>query len=614
MQIPMNVSATMRELGIDKDNFRTLGLLPLVFVAWADGAVQRAEGALIRRVARDKGWLVGTGEELLDRWLEEPPDAAYVHKGLQLLEQLARERHGFGGAITVETLNNLLVLCKEVAEAAGGLWGLAESISAEEEQALAVIAQAFGIGDTTTWRRIVSELEAAPARSVPGPKGSVIVGELRAVAKDPLGLFMRCLNEHGDVVRIRMPGLEWYLVSHPDHVKHVLVDHSRNYIRGRSYDRFRLIVGESIGTTDGDAWRPLRRMAQPAFHRQSVAGMAELMTRCTHEMVDRWAERVEPGHGFDVAAELHQLTLRIIGHAMFSTDLQDDDAHELSEAVGIALEFVAGSANPFRLPSSVPTPTNRRFARSMKVFESFVLELLAKRQESGEHPPDLMSMLLEAVDPETGKSLNHMQIRNEMLTYLIAGHETTATTLTWTMYLLSRHPEVSRRVYEELGRTLGGATPTVAMLDQLPYLEQVIMETMRLYPAAYMLTREVVSEDRIGGYTIPAKAWVLLSSYVTHRRPDVWENPEGFDPERFTPESIAQQPPCAYYPFFAGGHKCIGQALAMMEMKLVLATVLQRCRLDLMAGFVPEVEAQVTLRAKNGLMVQPRWCTPPSSP
>lgn len=597
----------MHELGIDKDSFRTLGLLPLVFVAWADGTIQRAEGSLIRRVARDKGWLVGKGEALLDGWLEQEPSAEYVQKGLQLLRQLSAERHGFGNAITVDTLSNLLVLCKDVAEAAGGLWGLAESISPEEEQALAVIAEAFGIGDAQTWRRIVTELEAKPAASAPGPKGSVLVGELRAIAKDPLGLLMRCLDEHGDVVRIRMPGLEWFLVSHPDHVKHVLVDHARNYVRGRSYDRFRLIADTSIVTTDGEQWRPLRRIAQPAFHRESVAGMAGMMTRCATEMVDRWAERLEPGRSFDLAAELHQLTLRIIGLALFSVDLQAETTHELGESVGIALEYAAGSANPFRMPSAVPTPANRRFARAMKVFETFVFDTLAKRRESDEHPHDLMSMLLDAVDPETGEGLSHVQIRNEMLTYLIAGHETSATTLTWAFYLLSRHPGVARRVDEELSRELGGRVPVVADLERLTQLDRVILETMRLYPAAFMLTREVVSEDRIGGFTIPAKAWVLLSSYVTHRRPDVWENPEGFDPERFTPEAVAGRAPCAYFPFFAGPHKCIGQALAMMEMRLILATVLQRCHLDLAPGFLPEIDAQITLRARNGLMMRARW-------
>ncbi|MCA9651567.1 MAG: cytochrome P450 [Myxococcales bacterium] len=603
----MSISSTMRELGIDKDNYRTLGLLPLVFVAWADGTVQRAEEALIRRVARDKGWLEGSGEALLEGWLEQPPEALYVEKGLALIKQLAAERQGIAGSITAETLNSLLVLCKEVAEAAGGMWGLTESICDEEESALATIAEAFGIGDAKTWRRIVSDLESAPVRSVPGPRGHILVGELPAVTRDPLGLFMRCLDQYGDVVRLRMPGLDWYLVSHPDHVKHVLVDHSRNYVRGRSYERFRLLVDESIATTDGERWRPLRRIAQPAFHRDSVASMGEMMVRCTTEMVDRWQRRPRPEDPLDVASELSNLTLRIIGHALFSIDLQDQRTAEISDAVGIALEYMAGSTNPFRLPSSVPTRTNRRFAQALKRFESFVLAALAERAESEERSHDLMSMILDAIDPETGEGLSHAQIRNEMLSYLVAGHETSATTLTWMLYLLSKHPIVGRRLLEEIERELGGRLPTVESIEQLTYLDQVIQETMRLYPAAFMLPREVVSEDRLGGYTIPAKSWVLVAPYVTHRRPDFWPNPEGFDPERFTPEASMGRHPCAYYPFFAGPHKCIGRPLSLMEMKLIVATLLPRCRLDLRPGFEPEVDAQVTLRSRNGLMVQPRW-------
>ncbi len=602
-----SISTSMRELGIDKDNFRTLGLLPLVFVAWADGSVQRAEGALIRRVAREKGWLTGNGEALLDGWLEQPPDTEYVIKGLSLLKQLAAERQGFGGAVTAETLGSLLVLCKDVAEAAGGLWGLARPISHEEEHALATIAEAFGIGDATTWRRIVIELEGAPVRTAPGPKGNILVGELPAIARDPLGLLMRCLHEHGDVVRIRMPGMEWYLVSHPDHVKHVLVDNCRNYPRGRSYDTFRLVLGDSILTTDGAAWRPLRRVAQPAFHRDSVARMAGMMTRCASEMLAAWQRRLAPGQPFDVAAELQQLAMRIIGHSLFSTDLLAESAREFAEALGVALEHTAGAANPFRLPSSVPTPANRRFARAMRVFERTILHMLAERRESGEHPPDLMSMLLDAVDSETGEGLSHLQIRNEVLTYLIAGHETTAGTLIWASYLLSLHPEVARRVDEELARELEGSPPTVEALERLVYLEQVILETLRLYPPAYMLTREVASEDRIGGYTIPAKSWVLLSAYVTHRRHDVWDNPEGFDPDRFASGSDAGRSSCAYFPFFAGPHKCIGQGMGMMELKLVLATLRQRCRLELLAGFQPELDPQISLRTRNGLMMRARW-------
>lgn len=602
----MNVSTTMRDLGIDKENFRTLGLLPLVFVAWADGAVQRSEESFIRQVARDKGWLVGSGEALLEGWLREPPDETYVAKGLALIKALAADRHGFAGAITGETLRHLLVLCKEVAEAAGGFWGLSQPISEREERALVLVAEAFDIGDNQSWRRIVSDHAAQPSRQAPGPRGHLLVGELPAVSRDPLGLLMRCFHEYGDVVRLPMPGLEWYLLSHPDHVKHVLVDHARNYIRGSSYDRFRLMFNDSIATTEGEQWRRRRRIAQPIFHRQSIASMAGMMIRCTADMVDRWADRPDAGP-LDLAIEMPRLTLRIIGFAMFGVDLQDASTRELSDAMVVALEYMAGSSNPFRMPTSVPTRSNRRFARAMKVFESFVFRTLAQRLEDGERRDDLMSMMLDAVDPETGDGLTHLQIRNEMLTFLVAGHETSASTLTWMFYLLSKHPIVARRVDDEIATVLGGRTPTVPDLDALPTVTKVIQETMRIYPSAFMLPREVVSEDRIGGYTVPAKAWVLLSPYVTHRRPDVWDNPEGFDPDRFTPEANAKRHPCAYFPFFAGPHKCIGQAMAMMEIKLILTTILERCHLELWPGFEPGLHAHVALRARDGMLMQPRW-------
>ncbi|NVB40033.1 cytochrome P450 [Pseudenhygromyxa sp. WMMC2535] len=608
LEAAMNISKTMGELGIDRDNYRALGLLPLVYVAWADGTVQRAEGSLIRRVGRDKGWLTGGGEALLERWLSTPPTPTSIDEGLKLLRSLANERRGFGRAVSVQTLSSLLVLCKEVAEAAGGMWGLTESISAEEEQALATIAEAFGIGDAGTWREIVSRVEAEPVPSVPGPRGSVLVGELAALSRDPLGLLLRCLNDHGDVVRVRIPGNEWFLISHPDHIKRVLIERTDNYIRGESQERIRLIVGKSVLTTEGEDWRALRRITQPAFHRDSLAKMSAMMVRCADEMVDEWAAREQPGGAVELAGEFHRLTLRIIGLALFSIDLRAEQTRAFSEALALTLEYAAGSSSPFRLPSSVPTPSNLRYSRAHALFTRTVDETLAARRKRGEAPPDLLAMLLTTVDPQTGDGLDDDQLRGEVLTYLIAGHETTANALTWLFYALSRHPTVARRVDEELARVLGDATPTAAHLPELEYLEQVLLETMRLYPPTFLLAREVVAEDNIGGFTIPAKSWVLLSPYVTHRRPELWPNPEGFDPERFSPAARAERHACAYLPFFVGPHKCIGQHFAMMEMKLVTATLLQRCRLDLLPGFEPGLDATgLTLRAQHGLMVRPRW-------
>ncbi|MCA9700500.1 MAG: cytochrome P450, partial [Myxococcales bacterium] len=421
---------------------------------------------------------------------------------------------------------------------------------------------------------------------------------------------MHCLNEHGDVVRIPVPGNEWFLISHPDHVKRVLVDQARNYPRGGSYDRFRLIFDKSIGTTDGEEWRPLRRMAQPAFHRESVSKMADMMTRCSEEMLEQWAKRERPEASFDVAMAMQQLTLRIIGLAVFSVDLRAETASELGHAVVDALEYAAGASNPFRMPLTVPTPANRRFNRSLEIFARFIYETLdARAKDEGEPPPDLLSMLLATVDPETGEGLSREQLRNELLAYLVAGHETSANTLSWLFFMLSRHPLVARRVEAELAEVLGDEAPTVAKLDELRYLDQVIHETMRLYPPAFMLPREVQSEDNIGGYTIPAGAWMLVSPYVTHRRPDIWDNPEGFDPDRFLPEAVAARAPLAHFPFFAGPHKCIGQVMAMMEIKLVVAAMLRRCRLDLVPGFEPGLDAQVTLRPRHGVLVTPCWRT-----
>jgi cytochrome P450 len=593
----MNVSTTMRELSIDKDSFRVLGLLPLVYVAWADGSMQRAERSRIRKIASDKGWLTGSAGEILDGWLESAPEAEYAEKGFALLQALADKKRGVGASLTTHSLEELLSLCVDVAEAAGGFLGLGESVSDDETQALGQVAEALGVASADGWRELVESIEESP--EAPGPKGHPIVGNAPELMADALGTLVRCYRDHGDVVRLRMPGVKAFLISRPEHIQYMLTDNARNYIRGKSFDPFRPILHESILTTSGEQWKRFRKLAQPAFHHTAIEGMATMMAECARDMGDDWVARAESKEPFDVAAQMHSLTLRVIGHALFGIDLHGEANAEFSESVRIGIENAGDRMNVFRIPDVVPTAKNRRFKKASEFFDNAIRTMVEERRASGELGTDLLGMLLAARDEDTGEGLSDDHVRNEVLTYLVAGHETTATTLTWCFYLLSKHPLAARRLDEELAEVLGGRAPTVDDVPRLPYLSQVIDETMRLYPAAFLTSREAVSEDNIGGYTIPTGAWVMASPYVTHRRPDLWENPEGFDPDRFSAERSEGRHSCAYFPFLAGPHKCIGQPLSLLEMRIVLAVLWQRFRLDLAPGFEPEIEALITLRAKT---------------
>lgn len=589
----LDVRSTLEELGIDRDSHRVLGLLPLVYVAWADGKIQRAERATIMRLARDKGWLVGSGAKLLETWLAEPPSSEYMSKGLAVLAAMADDDHrGVGaGSVDADLLQHLVAYSRDVAGAAGSAFGVRGEITDDEAVALTTIARAFGFGEEKGWKTIADEADAHPHGLPPGPRGHFLLGNLPALMRDPLGTFMQA-RTHGDVVWLRAPGMRMALVWRPEHVEHVLVERKDNYLRGRDYEALERVVGASLLTTDGERWRKLRKLSQPAFHHKHLAGMASVIVDRTDRMLARWSAM---GHGqtIDLADEMMRVTFEVIGLLAFSTDLGDSSS-EIAEAVNIAVHHAMGLMNtPIRLPQSLPTPDNRRFARAIAVFDKLVYAKIAERRvlPPDQHPHDLLSMLMAARDDETGEALDDPQLRNEILSLLLAGHETTALALTWTLYLLSKHPTVLRPLRAEIARVLGTNAPTLELVKQLSYTQRVVDESMRFYPPVPIASRTSVSEDRIGGYVIPKGTEVLVCPWVTHRSPELWPNPEGFDPDRFEPAQVAQRHKHAYLP----------APLAMMELHLILPRILQRFRLDLLSGFEPGIDAAVTLRTRNGM-------------
>lgn len=330
--------------------------------------------------------------------------------------------------------------------------------------------------------------------------------------------------------------------------------------------------------------------------------MADVIVDRTDRMLARWSAR-GLGETLDIADEMMRVTFEVIGMLAFSTDLGDAST-EIAEAVEVALRHAMTLMNtPIRLPQSLPTPDNRRFARAVAVFDKLVYTKIAERRalSADQHPADLLSLLMAARDEETGEALDDRQLRNEILTLLLAGHETTALALTWTLYLLSKHPNVLDRLRGEITQVLGVNAPTLDLAKRLEYTQRVVDEAMRLYPPAPIVSRTSVAEDRIGGYVIPKGTEVVFCPWVTHRSPELWPNAEGFDPDRFEPAQVAKRHKYAYFPFLAGPHKCIGAPLAMMELHLILPRILQRYRLDLAPGFEPGFDAAITLRPRNGM-------------
>ena len=434
----------------------------------------------------------------------------------------------------------------------------------------------------------------------PGPRGHLLLGSLREVQREPLELLRAGFREYGDIVGYRFGATRGLLLAHPDHIRHVLHDNYRNYDKNNvDYAMLRRLLGDGLLTSDGAFWRRQRRLIAPMFHRQRVAGFCSLMVDSTLEMLERWEDLAQSGASFDAAAEMTRLTLTIVAKALFSADLSDD-----AEVIGAALTEVNRQLGEFHLLDMlwmIPTLRKRRFRNAVRALDRVVDKIIDQRRRSTRRNQDLLSMLLDAVDEETSQAMTPRQVRDEVLTLLLAGHETTANALVWTWYLLSQNPDAADKLHQELAGVLGERAPSALDLPQLPYTRMVVEESMRLYPPAWAISRNAVGEDQIGGYRVPRKTNLIICSFVTHRHPAFWDDPERFDPERFSPERSEGRPNFAYLPFGGGPRICIGKGFAMTEAQLILATVAQRYRLRLMPGHPVELHPLVTLRPRHGM-------------
>ncbi len=429
----------------------------------------------------------------------------------------------------------------------------------------------------------------------PGPKGRLLGENLREYARDPLGFLSGCAREHGDVVRLRFMGQTFYLLSNPDLIEYVLVENNRNFTKTRILRRNRRLLGEGLLTSEGGFWRRQRRLAQPAFHRKRVAAYGEVMAAFAERSLEGWRD----GETIDVHEEMMRLTLEIVAKCLFDADV-GVEAKDVGRAMKVALEDFSSQRRLIRIPKRIPTPHNVRFEMAARRLDRIVGTIIEERRKSGEDRGDLLSMLMLAED-ESGERMTDKQLRDEVMTLFLAGHETTANALSWTFWLLSLNVEAGVKLAEELRRVLGGRAPTMEDLPNLSYAERVLKESMRLYPPAWVMGREAIGECELGGYRMPADTTALVSQWVVHRDPRYHDDPERFYPERWTSEYEEGLPRFAYFPFGGGPRQCIGASFAMTEARLILATVAQRYRMELAAGQRVEPYASVTLRPKEGI-------------
>ncbi len=431
-----------------------------------------------------------------------------------------------------------------------------------------------------------------------GPKNPPFVGHLRAFRSNPLAFLIKAAREHGDLVYFRVAAQHMYLVNHPDYVREILVTNQGNFLKSRALQRAKVLLGEGLLTSEGQHHLRQRRLVQPAFHRERLAGYAAAMSETAVRARQRWPA----GTAMDVSAEMAKLTLSVVAKTLFSADVESE-ASEIGEAMTAALEMFQLLVMPFsELLVKLPLPSVRRFQKGRALLDSTIYSLVRERRASGRDTGDLLSMLLFAHDEEKdGAGMTDEQVRDEALTLFLAGHETTANALTWTWYLLSQHPQVEQRLHAELDAVLQGRAPELADVPQLRYAEMILAEALRLYPPAWAIGRMAKQPFSLGDVEIPANSICILSPYLMHRDARWFPDPEKFDPERWTPEAREARPKFAYYPFGGGARVCIGERFAWMEGVIVMAAIAQKWRLRLMPGQLAEPLPLITLRVKNGL-------------
>jgi cytochrome P450 len=446
-----------------------------------------------------------------------------------------------------------------------------------------------------------STRSAGPLPPGPPPRDGVLAHAryFAGFLLDPIGFVERRFAQYGDVYYAPSGGTPLYVLRHPDHLREVLVTRASSYRKTHSaLARLSLVLGDGLLTTDGETWRRQRRMVQPAFASSRLAGYAGVMVDEAARAAGAWRD----GEVRDVSREMMHVTLRVVSRTLFGHDVS---ARHI-EDVGRAMRLFQGSLiRPDVLPAWIPTPRRRKLRRALAALDALTYGVVAARRSSAVRQPDLLQMLVDAVDEEgDGGRLTEKELRDQLVTLFLAGHETTSHALTWTLYLLSQNPRAERALHEEIDHVLGDRDPTYEDLARLPYTEQVIHESMRLYPPVYSVARKAHEDTVIGDYPVPAGSEVILWIYMTHRDARFYPEPDAFRPERFTPEEEAKRPKLAHLPFGAGPRACIGKVFAMIEARLLLATFARRWRLELVAGQRVRPQPRITLVPRGGLKMR----------
>jgi len=430
----------------------------------------------------------------------------------------------------------------------------------------------------------------------PGPRNRGITGNFPLGSRDPLGLYTQWARQYGDIFYYRVFSRHIYFLNHPDLVEYVLVTNCQNFIKGEALQFNRRIFGNGLLTNDGASWSQQRHLIQPAFQRSRTESYGNIMVAYTERMMATWYD----GEMRDIHMDMMGLALEIVAKALFNVEITSK-RDRIGGALNTFMEL--GSRGRMLLPPILrllPTADNLRYRRAARQLDDIVYGLIQQRRSNGRIADDLLSSLLQARD-EAGGGMPDKQLRDEVMTLLLAGHETVAVSLSWTWYLLAQYPEVEKKLWAELREVLNSRAPGIQDLANLLYTERVVKEAMRLYPPAWAIVRNSLKDCEIGGYRVPAGATLMMSQWVMHRDPRFYDQPERFNPDRWLDERAKGTPKFAYFPFGGGPRTCIGAALAMMEGVLVLASIAQRYQIRVAEDCPVDPLPTITLRPRHGI-------------
>jgi cytochrome P450 len=442
-----------------------------------------------------------------------------------------------------------------------------------------------------------------PRRRPPGPRGHWLWGHVAELRGDMLEFFTRCARDYGDTVWLRFVRRNAILVSHPELIEQVLVHESRNFTKNFALRFLRPVLGQGLLLNEGASWRRQRQLMQPSFNRERIETFGPLIVDEAQRLRDSWGE----GAAIDLHSEMVKLTLAVAAKALLGVELDSDHETVCRAQLAILSHFRHRCERFLRPPLWFPTVSNRRMNQAVRDLRCVINQVIRRRRGTpNDACDDVLSKLLLARDQDDGHGMTDKQLQDEVMTLLMAGHETTANSLTFNSWLLAKHPEAEANLLTELDEVLCGRPPTVEDLPSLPYLEKVIKESLRLYPPAFAVGRRAIADFELGGYNIPAKTNILISQWVVHRDERWFERPHEFDPDRWTPELLERLPKCAYFPFGAGPRRCIGSSLAMVEASLALATILPAVSFEGLNSQPLEPWPTVTLRPAGAVNVRVR--------